>query len=141
MVCRILNVYNCVNRRSDNYWEKLDDDDSGLFDDSSISKSQADDKRALLHDDFSSSSISKKCAKQLFRLLPNMPSKRTSQGGGPTWAAPDDSESDDEILLFPRGGETIELLRRLSDDDMPSVFDEEASVQFSLDDIEAITAV
>jgi hypothetical protein len=141
MVSRILSVYKCVNRRpADNYWEGLNDG-MDSYDDDSVSLFYSDKKEAPAIKHFSRP-ISTRRLKQLFGMSHFSLPKRNSFGYRRHRRTHDHDHADeDEFLIYPPGRDTTDHWRPLSDDGLPDLFDEEASVQFSLDDLKTTYSV
>jgi hypothetical protein len=130
MVCRILNVYKCVNRRpADDYWEGLNDG-MDSYDDDSVPLFYSDKKEAPAIKHFSRP-ISTRRLKRLFGMFHFSLPKRNSFGYHRHRRSNDhdheESETDEDEFLIWRPF--------LVDEGLPDLFDEEASVQFSLDDL------
>lgn len=142
MVCGILNVYNCVNRRHDNYWEGLNDGMDSV-DADSISEF-CSDKNGDSTCKSSNQSLSTHRLQLMFGMFHLSLPKPVSQAylrRSIKTAKEETKTEGDEFLMFPTGSDTSDGWRPLADDSMPDKFDEEASVQFSLDDIKTTYSI
>jgi hypothetical protein len=127
-----------VNRRSaDNYWEGLNDG-MDSYDGDSASLFYSDKKEAPAIKHFSRP-ISMRRLKRLFGMFHFSLPKRHGRTHDHDHEEPETDEG--EFLIYQPGSDTTDRWRPLSDDGLPDLFDEEASVQFSLDDVRTAYSV